>query len=267
MIGDAQQAAARPPDDERAPPPRWTLRRLMHWGEQRFGRRFCRETRAASPEAVLEESEEAAGPTRRQAFLEDLAPVLDGAARDRHLLVCVDQAHIHQDADLGYGWSARGQPAWVCSTSPGLSAKRTFYGLSLYNDGQVRLWPYPRGNGEHTIDVLGRLRAEFPEHQLIVLWDGVSYHRAESVRQAAAELKIECRQRPGYSPDVMPVEPLWRWLREDGTDQHCHASLDGLETSRANFQDKINQDPIALADRLALTTQLDPDVEKLRIPN
>ena len=44
MIGDAQQAAARPPNDERAPPPRWTLRRLMHWVEQRFGRRFCRET-------------------------------------------------------------------------------------------------------------------------------------------------------------------------------------------------------------------------------
>ena len=44
MIGDAQQAAARPPDDERAPPPRWTLRRRMHWVEQRFGRRFCRET-------------------------------------------------------------------------------------------------------------------------------------------------------------------------------------------------------------------------------
>ena len=104
--------------------------------------------------------------------------MLDGAARDRHLLVYLDEAHIHQDADLGYGWSARGERAWVCSTSPGLSAKRTFYGLYLYNEGQVRLWPYPRGNGEHTIDVLGRLRAEFPERPLIVLWDGVSYHRA-----------------------------------------------------------------------------------------
>ena len=154
----------------------------------------------------------------------------------------------------------------MCSTSPGLSAKRTFYGLYLYNEGQVRLWPYPRGNGEHTIDVLGRLRAEFPERPLIVLWDGVSYHRAERVRQAAAELQIECRRLPGYSPDFMPVEALWRWLREDVTYQHCHASLDRLETSVANFQDKINQNPIALADRLALKTQLDPDVEKLRIP-
>jgi transposase len=272
VIGDAREAAARPPRDDEPTPPRWTLRRLVRWVERRFGRLLCRETiRAALHRLGLSWKKARkllgrADPAQRQTFLDALEPLLDGAARDRHLLVYLDEAHIHQDADLGYGWSKRGERAWVCSNSPGLSAKRTFYGLYLYNDGQVRLWPYPRGNGEHTIDVLGRLRAEFPERRLIVLWDGVSYHRAGGVHQAAAELEIECRRLPAYSPDFMPVEALWRWLREDVTYQHCHASLDRLETSVANFQDKINQNPIALADRLALKTQLDPDVEKLRIP-
>jgi transposase len=273
VIEQAQQAAAQPPCDERAAPPRrWTLRRLMHWVEERFGRRFCRETVRAALHRLKLSWKKAkkllgrADPAQRQAFLDELEALLDGAARDEHLLVYIDEAHIHQDADLGYGWSARGERAWVCSSSPGLSAKRTFYGLYLYNEGEVRVWPYPRGNGEHTIDVLGRLRAEFPERPLIVLWDGVSYHRASAVNQAAADLDIECRRLPGYSPDFMPVEALWRWLREDVTYQNCHASLDGLETSVADFQDTINQDPIALADRLALKMQLDPDVEKLRIP-
>jgi hypothetical protein len=27
---------------------------------------------------------------------------------------------------------------------------------------------------------------------------------------------------PGDSPDLMPVEALWRWLREDVTYHHCH---------------------------------------------
>ena len=272
MIQDAQQVAARPPGDDRAPPPRWTLRRLVQWVERRFGRLFCRETiRTALHRLKLswKKAKKLLGRAdpARQAFLEELEPLLDGAARDRHLLVYLDEAHIHQDVDPGYGWSPRGERAWVCSNSPGLAAKRTFYGLYLYNEGQVRLWPYPRGNGEHTIDVLGRLRAEFPEPKLIVLWDGVSYHRAASVRQAAAELRIECRPLPAYSPDFMPVEALWRWLREDVTYQHCHASLDRLEASVADFQDRINQDAIALADRLALKLHLDPDIEKLRISN
>jgi hypothetical protein len=42
-------------------------------------------------------------------------------------------------------------------------------------EGQVRLWPYARANGEHTVDVLRRLRAEWPEDKLIVVWDGASY--------------------------------------------------------------------------------------------
>ncbi len=109
------------------------------------------------------------------------------------------------------------------SRSPGLSAKLSFYGLYLYNEGAVRLWPYPRANGEHTIDVLRRLRADYPDRKLIVVWDGAPYHRANSVRNAAAALDIELVPLPGYSPDFMPVEALWRWLREDVTDQHCHA--------------------------------------------
>ena len=103
---------------------------------------------------------------------------------------------------------------WVASTSPGLSARISFYGLYLFNEGQVRLWPYPRANGEHTIDVLRRLRAEVPERTLIVLWDGAPYHRAKTVREVASTLGITLIPLPGYSPDLMPVEALWRWLRE-----------------------------------------------------
>src|SRR5215212_6437808 len=70
------------------------------------------------------------------------------AQRDQHLAVFLDEAHIHQDCDLGYNWAERGQRLWIASRSPGLSARVSFYGLYLYNEGQVRLWPYRRANGE-----------------------------------------------------------------------------------------------------------------------
>src|SRR3954468_19330315 len=194
---------------------------------------------SAPPQAVLEEGQEAAGradPERRQAFLEQLQDVLAGAQRDRHLVVYVDEAHIPQDADLGYGWAKRGERFWVASSSPGLSARVSFYGLYLDNGGQVRLWPYPRANGDHTIAVLQRLRAEVPERKLIVLWDGAPYHRAQAVREVARTLDIELMPLPGYSPDLMPVEALWRWLREDVTYHHCHASAEDLTQRAADFE-------------------------------
>ena len=190
--------------------------------QARFGRLCCRETiRAALHRLDLSWRKAKkllgrADPARRDAFVEQLRPLLDGAQRDRHQLVYLDEAHIHQDVDLGYGWGERGQRLFVASSSPGLSAKVSFYGLYLYNEGQVRMWPYPRANGEHTIDVLHRLRAEIPDGKLIVVWDGAPYHRAKAVWAEAASLGIELAPLPGYSPDLMPVEALWRWLREDG---------------------------------------------------
>ena len=87
------------------------------------------------------------------------------------------------------------------------------------------------------------------------------------MHQAAAALDIEILPLPSYSPDLMPVEALWRWLREDVTYHHCHASLDDLVSRVAEFQARINQDPIALADRLALKEHLNPTEERLRISN
>jgi transposase len=249
------------------------LRRLVGWVRERFGLVCCRETiRAVLHRRKLSWKKAKkllgrADPEQRQAVLEQLQSVLEGAQRDRHLVVFLDEAHIHQDADLGYGWAERGQRLWVASRSPRLSARVSFYGLYLYNEGQVRLWPFPRANGEHTVEVLRRLRAAFPNEALIVLWDGAPYHRAQAVREAATALTIRLMPLPGYSPDLMPVEELWRWLREDVTDHHCHASADDLIRRVADFEVRLNRAPFVIADRLWVKDHLDPEEEKLRFSN
>jgi transposase len=208
-----------------------------------------------------------ADPQRREAFVEQLQDLLQGAQRDRHRLVYLDEAHIHQDADLGHGWAARGERFWVASHSPRLADKLSFYGLYLYNEAEVRLRPYARANGENTLDVLHRLRAEWPDQPLILVWDGAPYHRATAVREAAAALQIGLVPLPGYSPDLMPVEALWRWLREDVTYHHCHLTADDLSRRVAAFEARVNQDTCATADRLWVKDRLEPDEEKLRFSN
>lgn len=270
MIRAAQQVAAAPPIAGADPKPRWTLKRLVGFVQAQFGRRCCRETVRRALHRLKLSWQKAkkllgrANTERREAFVDQIRPLLDGAQWDRHHLVYLDEAHIHQDVDPGHGWGMRGQRFYVASSSPALADKVSFYGLYLYNEAQVRIWPYPRATGEHTIDVLRRLHAEIPQGRLIVIWDGAPYHRARSVWSAAADLNIELVPLPGYSPDLMPVEALWRWLREDVTYHHCHASTEDLARRVVSFEASLNQNPDAIADRLWVKDQLDPEEEKRR---
>lgn len=251
--------------------PRWTVRRLVRWVQDTFGQTFCKETlRAVLRRAKITWKKakkilSRADPAKRAAYVDELKALLHAATHDNHLLVYIDEAHVHQDVEVGYGWADCGQRLWVCSSSPGLSAKVSFYGIYLYNEGQVRIWPYPRGNQEHTIDVMRRLRRERPHGRLTIVWDGASYHRAAAVLAEARALDITIVPLPGYSPDFMPVEALWHWLREDVTYLHCHTTRDELITRVAAFEAAINQDIYAVADRLWVKDEVDPEEEKLRI--
>ena len=107
VVRAAQHTAATPPLVGADPAPRWTLRRLVSWARERFGLVCCRETIRAALHRLKLSWKKAkkllgrADPEQRQAFIERLQDVLAGAQRDQRLLVYVDEAHIHQDADLG----------------------------------------------------------------------------------------------------------------------------------------------------------------------
>lgn len=201
---------------------------------------------------------------QREAFWEQLNPLLVAPTRGHHVLVYIDEAHFRQDTDEGYGWSVKGERFWVSSCSPGLAAKVSGYGVSFYNQGQGKLYPYERAHSETTLERLETLRRELPAGPLPVLGDGASSHRAQAVTQRADELRINLLPLPGYSPDLMPVEHLWQGLREDRTYHPCDDSREELITQLEPFQQQIKATPYAVADRLWVKPHLDLEEEKLR---
>ena len=123
-------------------------------------------------------------------------------------------------------------------------------------------------------DVLKKLRAEFPQPKITIVWDGAPYHRAELVKEAASAMDINLEPLPGYSPDLMPVEHLWQWLREDLTYHTCYDSQQALIDAVTEFQSQINAHPLSISDwlrqcaernRLWVKKHLEPEEEKLRV--
>jgi transposase len=270
QIRDALRLSATPPQERTEQAiPRWTLKRLVEWVKAQFQIDCCRQTICKSLKGLGLSWKKARkllnkGNTKKRAeYLERIKLLLDKALHNGELLGYIDEAHIHLDTDEGYGWSVKGERSWISSCSPG-RAKVSFYGVYIYNLGTVRIFPYHTANGINTIEVLNSLKTEFP-HQLInLVWDGAPYHRSQIVLDAAKELEINLQPLSAYSPDFMPVEHLWQWLREDVTYHTCYPSQVDLIQAVSHFQQRINLDPLSLADRLWVKNHLDPDEEKLR---
>ena len=185
--------------------------------------------------------------------------------RGERSLIYIDEAHIHQDMDLGHGWAVAGRPFYVPSESPGLHAKVNWYGAYDFTNGRVFIWAYPKCNGENTADFLRRVGAWVEGlPRPTVIWDGSPVHRARVAQSAAQEAGLEVQWLPAYSPDLNPIEGLWKWIREEVTGGYCHVSVEALFSACKAFIDHINADPLALVQRLWPRFELDEHAEVLR---
>ena len=101
----------------------------------------------------------------------------------------------------------------------------------------------------------------------MIIWDGAPRHRAKCVQKDAAKLGYTLIALPAYSPDLNPIEGLWKWMREEVTRNYCHPSMRHLFDACKAFVDSINTDPTALVYRLWPKFELDPEYEKLLVSN
>lgn len=251
----------------------WTLKKVKRYVAEKLGQSVSRSTlRQLLKQAGLSWKKckkllVRADPEQRAAFIEQFQHLYERMCREELLLIYLDEAHIHQDLDLGYSWATTGQPNWRVSRSPGLAKRINWYGAYDFSQGRCFIWNEGRCNGAHTVQFLQRLVQwlDQPNRLIVIIWDGASYHRSKLVRAEADRLGIELVPLPAYSPDLNPIEGLWQWLREEVTQHYCHLTMTELFKACKHFIDTINQDPDQIISRLWPKFELDPDYEKLLV--
>ena len=251
----------------------WTLKKLKRYVAEKLDRSVSRSSlRELLKQAGLSWKKckkllAKADPDKRAQFIEQFQGLYERMCREELLLIYVDEAHIHQDLAGGYTWAATGQPIWRVSRSPGLAKRINWYGAYDFSQGRCFIWQEGRCNGEHTVTFLQRLVQwlDKADRQLVIIWDGASYHRSKLVQAEAERLGIELIRLPGYSPDLNPIEGLWKWLRQEVTQHYCHSSMAELFFACKNFIETINQDPDQIISRLWPKFDLDPHYEKLLV--
>ena len=84
-----------------------------------------------------------------------------------------------------------------------------FYSL---NGGS--LIEFPESNrAEDFIAFLRKIRGANPEKRIVIILDNFSTHHAERVREEAEKLNISLVYLPPYSPDLNPIENVWKSVK------------------------------------------------------
>ena len=136
-----------------------------------------------------------------------------------------------------------------------------------FSCGQCFIWNEGSCNQAHTIEFLHHVAAWMGDEpgEVVLIWDGAPWHKAKGVQAAASELGFTLVALPSYSPDLNPIEGLWKWMREEVTRNFCHTSMRHLFDACKAFIDRINADPQRLVSRLWPRFELDLEFEKFLV--
>lgn len=253
----------------------WSLKKLRRWVEQLYQCEVSRTTlRTVLKQADLSWKKcqkvlKKANAQKRAAYIEQFQTLFRQVCDEQIRLLYLDEAHFHRDMDLGFTWAPKGQPAWRLSDCPPLSDRIDWYGAYDFSQGQSFLWHEDGCNGENSVKFLQQLDQWLGPRTcpVVLIWDGAPCHRATLVQTAALALGFTLVPLPAYSPDLNPIEGLWKWMREEVTQNHCYHTMRELFDACMAFLARINTDPLQLISRLWPKFELDPDFEKLLLSN
>lgn len=149
-----------------------------------------------------------------------------------------DETALREFPPLRAGWSKRGAPATVLIS--GRNGRRTLLGALNVATGELVHTVRERGRTDDVLAAVERLGAERPAVPKLLVWDNAPPHNPHRVREAAQDAGIAVAFLPFRSPELMPLEDLWRGLKATVAANRCYPSLDELVARAVTWLDAMS---------------------------
>jgi transposase len=126
-----------------------------------------------------------------------------------------DAAHFKHNAEAGYAWSLSGEPHQI----PANTGRQRYNVLGAYCvQTQEHVFLLTEENIDKTklAEFMALLRAKHPgAGKIYLLLDNAAYNHAQHVAEAARQQRIILDYLPPYSPNLNPIERLWKFVRKE----------------------------------------------------
>jgi transposase len=137
--------------------------------------------------------------------------LLKGSLKKQEVIYFMDAVHPQYQTRARCGWIRKNQEKTL-PTFSGWKRKHIIGAIEL--DGlKVVSSEKNRVNGEGVIEFLKQLELSEPEKEKIYLiCDNAGYHKSKKVKEYLVNSKIELIFLPPYSPNLNPIERLWKYM-------------------------------------------------------
>lgn len=159
-----------------------------------------------------------------------------------------DGVHPTMATKISHGWIKKGSEKHV-KTTASRTRLNIFGSIRLGHLDETLTSQYETINGESIIDFLYKLRAQYSDYKRIhFILDGAGYHKSKIVIKKAKELNIKIHILPAYSPNLNPIERLWKVMNEHVRNNYFFSSVkifkeridDFFETTLPNIADSLD---------------------------
>ena len=149
-------------------------------------------------------------------------------------ILFIDGVHPTQATKISYGWIRKGQKKAVKTT--GSRTRLNIMGaLNLKALTSPLLCEYKTINEYNVSLFLNEIRKVYPDYnqKIHVILDGAGYHRSQLVKDWAEVVNIRLHYLPPYSPNLNPIERMWKLMNE-------HARNNRYFSSTREFREAIS---------------------------
>lgn len=121
-------------------------------------------------------------------------------------------------------WESQSRRAWLKTNQKTILKVhrshdyRSFLGGPDLKTGKCHLYSLTWQNKQEVFKALKKLKGQYPNQNICLVWDNASWHRSKLIRRALKKGKLLSNFRlinfPPYAPDVNPQEHVWKYDRD-----------------------------------------------------
>ena len=144
-----------------------------------------------------------------------------------------DEVHFQRASSLIRTWAPKGEQPQVLSAAT--REKIGFFGAVGLKTGQLLTQEAPIFNTETFHNFLSYL-INFTDRPVLLILDRASYHRSKGLKPFLQEHRAHLTLAflPSYSPELNPIERVWRITRRKVTHNRYFPKIEDLRESLIN---------------------------------